>query len=423
MTRLSAETIKYDPFDAGVLAEPYEHYRQLRDLAPVHYLDAHDMYVVARYADARDVLSRAREFSNDGYGPLFDRTYGDPAIEATGVGRHLFRADARGRMLLFSDPPLHQHLRKLAVSGFSPRTIQDYEPRIREIARSLIERLVTESHGDTVVDLARDFALQLPFSVVCEILGVPEADTPQFRKWVDTCTFKLGQPRDAEIAEASEGLCGFFDGVIEARRRTSHSDVISRLIAAQGEGDDVLSTPEIVAFSILLFLAAGDTSAGLITHWFNLALGTHREVDRLVREDRSLIQQAIEELLRYDNSNQAVNRVALMPARIGDVTVPPGKPVIVLLASANRDERRWGPDADHYRIDRLPTDFLAFGRGIHLCLGSHLARLEARVAIEEFLDHVADAEIVGPVTRQDSLFVRQCSSMPTVLIPCSQEAS
>jgi cytochrome P450 len=411
--------ITYDPFDSAILADPYAHYRQLRDEAPVHFLEKDGMYTVARYDDARSVLARPNVFSNDGYGPLFDYTYSDPSCEPTGIGRHLFRADARGRMLLFSDPPMHQPLRKLAVSGFSPRTIQDYEPMIHAVSESLITRLVDESSGEGAVDIAHDFALHLPFTVVCCILGVPEADRPEFRRWVDTCTFKLGQPRDAEIAEASEGLCSFFDAVVAARRRSPENDVISRLIVAQAGSDDALSTPEIVAFAILLFLAAGDTSAGLITHWFKLTLCTHPEIDGMVREDPGLIPQAIEELVRYDNSNQAVNRITTEPTEVAGVEIAAGVPVIVLLASANRDERQWGPDAETYRIDRRPTDSLAFGRGIHLCLGAHLARLEARVAVQAFNRYVERAEVAGPILRQDSLFVRQCASIPAILYPTS----
>jgi cytochrome P450 len=409
--------VTYDPFDPEILADPFSHYEQLRDDAPVHYHDRHDLYTVARYDDATSIIGNPHVFSNDGYGPMFDFTYRDPDVDPTGVGRHLFRADAKGRMLLFSDPPLHKPLRRLAVSGFSPRAVHDYETRVRQTAESLMDDLIDRSRDASSVDIAKDYALKLPFLTICQLLGTPEAATEQFRKWVDVCTFRLGQPRDAEIAEASIGLCDFFDEVVEKRRSNPGDDIISRLVSTSVEGAEPMTTPEVVAFAVLLFLAGGDTAAGLISHWFQLALISHPETLEVVRRDRSMIPAAIEELLRWDNSNQAVNRLVLEDTEVAGVPIPKDSMVAVLLASANRDERHWGPDADVYRIDRNPTDSLAFGKGSHLCLGAYLARMEARVTIETFLDKVKSAAVVGPLRRQDSIFVRSCASMPVSLTP------
>jgi len=409
--------VTYDPFNPEILADPFPHYEQLRDENPVHYFDQYEMYTVARYDDATSIVDNPHVFSNDGYGPMFDFTYHDPDIEPTGVGRHLFRADAKGRMLLFSDPPLHKPLRRLAVTGFSPRAVHEYVPRVELLAQQLVDELLLRARDGEPVDIAKDYALKLPFLTICQLLGTPEAANEQFRKWVDVCTFRLGQPRDAEIAEASSGLCDFFDEIVEKRRVSPGDDIISRLVSTAVTDAPPMTTPEVVAFAVLLFLAGGDTAAGLISHWFQLALISHPHVHDLVRSDRTMIPPSIEELLRWDNSNQAVNRLTLEDTEIAGVPIPAGSMVAVLLASANRDPRHWGADADVYRIERNPTDSLAFGKGSHLCLGAYLARMEARVAIDAFLNQVNSATVVGPLSRQDSIFVRSCSSMPVELVP------
>jgi cytochrome P450 len=409
--------VTYDPFDADILADPYPHYQQLRDEHPICLLEEHDLYTVSRYDDVCEVLAHPKIFSNDGYGPLFDLTYGDPEVVPDGIGRHLFRSTAKGRILLFSDPPMHKIMRRLAIAGFSPRSIMNYEGAIRQVAETLMAQLIEEADEGREVDLARDFALRMPFSVICYLLGVPEADNEKFHSWVDTCTFKLGQPRDQEIAAASDGLCNFFDAIVEERRRDPGDDIISRVVSASDSSSDPLTTPEVVAFSIFLFLAGGDTAAGLITHWFTLMLGTHRDLYQQIAQDRRLVGPSIEELLRFDNSNQGVNRLVLEDTKLRGIHIPKGSMLIALLASANRDERRWGADAAEFDINRTLANSVAFGKGIHLCLGAHLARLEARVAAEVFLDNVATAKVVGDIQRQDSLFVRSCSSIPAEVTP------
>jgi cytochrome P450 len=408
--------VTYDPTDPEVLRDPFVHYRTLRQAdSPVVYLESVGMYAIGRYDESVEVLRNPAVFGSEGgYGAGFDWTYGKEADNRE-VGHPLYRPDAFGRMIVFADPPDHTAIRRMVSRHFSARGAAEMEGFVRRQAEVVLDGLREIGGAGQVVDLATSFAA-VPFRVVLRLLDLPEADTMEFRHWIDVITYGLGQRRyEGEMKTASDELCAFFDEVAGARRKVPGEDLISAMVERADSVDPALTPAEITAFAIELFAAGTDTTAGLLGNWFALAVTERPDLWDAVRENPSLIAPSIEEMLRYENSNQVVMRGPVVDARIGDVTVPVGAPVMVVLGSANRDERHFGTDADEYRIDRNSTDALGFGTGIHLCLGAALARLEARVVLETLAGGTRDIQSAGPVERFRSAWVRAASSVPVVL--------
>jgi cytochrome P450 len=379
------------------------------------YLPSVGHYAIGRYDEAVEVLRNPGVFGSEGgYGPAFDWTYGKNPENQT-PGHPLYRPDAFGRMIVFADPPDHTAIRRLVSRHFSARGATELEGFVTHQAEAVLAELVERSRSGEVVDLARDFAV-VPYRVVLRLLDLPQAETIEFRHWIDVITYGLGQHRyEGGMQAASDGLCAFFDEVAEARRRAPGDDVISAMVQRAGAVDPALTSAEITAFAIELFAAGTDTTAGLLGNWFALAVTTRPDLWAAVRDDPSLISGSVEELLRYENSNQVVMRCPLADTRLGEVVLPAATPVMVVLGSANRDERHFGSDADEYRIDRNPSDALGFGTGIHLCLGAPLARLEARVVLETLARGTEEIESAGPVERFRSAWVRAASSVPVLL--------
>lgn len=410
------EPMTYDPVDPEVLRDPFVHYRSLRAAdAPVVYLESVGQYAIGRYDEAVEVLRNPGLFGSDGgYGAGFDWTYGKEATNPA-LGHPLYRPDAFGRMIVFADPPDHTAIRRMVSRHFSARGAADLEAFVRGQAETVLADIQERSRAGEVVDLASQFAV-VPFQVVLRLLDLPEADTPEFRHWIDVITYGLGQRRyEDEMKVASDELCAFFDEVAATRRKAPGNDLISAMVERADTVDPALTPEEITAFAIELFAAGTDTTAGLIGNWFALAVTTRPDILASVRSDRSLIAASIEEMLRFENSNQVVMRCPVVDTSVGDVAIPAGAPVMVVLGSANRDERHFGADADEYRIDRNPTDALGFGTGIHLCLGAPLARLEARVVLETLVGGTNEIRPAGPVEGLRSAWVRAASSVPVTL--------
>jgi cytochrome P450 len=408
--------VTYDPTDPDVLNNPFPHYRSLRDAdAPAVYLQSVGHYAIGRYDEAVEVLRKPGVFGSEGgYGAAFDWTYGKHP-DNNAPGHPLYRPDAFGRMIVFADPPDHTAIRRLISRQFSARGATELQGFVSRQAESVLADLVERARSGEAVDLARDFAV-VPFRVVLRLLDLPEADTVEFRHWIDIITYGLGQRRyEGEMKAASDELCGFFDEVAQGRRKAPGDDLISAMVQRADTVDPALTPEEITAFAIELFAAGTDTTAGLLGNWFALAVTARPDLWTSVRNDPSLIGGSIEELLRYENSNQVVMRCPVTDTRLGDVALPAGAPVMVVLGSANRDERHFGPDADDYRIDRNPSDALGFGTGIHLCLGAPLARLEARVVLETLVRGTREIQSAGPVERFRSAWVRAASSVPVLL--------
>jgi cytochrome P450 len=289
--------------------------------------------------------------------------------------------------LLNADPPDHTRLRKLVSKAFTPRRAAGLRPRVEAITASLLDAtearaaVLKEAGGPGTVDLIEEFAFPLPVTVICELLGVPAQDQAQFRAWSNAIV--ASSPDPGEIREAGEGMFGYFMGLVAAKRASPADDMVSALVEARDSGDS-LNERELISMLFLLLVAGHETTTNLIASGMLALLTNPAQLARL-RSDPALLPGAVEELLRYVNPlNHATERFTLEPVEIGGVTIPAREWVLCATASANFDPDRF-PSADRLDVGRDAGGHLAFGHGIHFCLGAPLARLEGEVAFGALL--------------------------------------
>lgn len=401
-----AATVTYRPFSRRVQADPYPYYRELRDHAPVHYLPEEDLWVLSRYDDVVAALRDPQTFSSER--GMSDLLMGQARLVRQDVPD--FMAGLIGRRLLIaSDPPDHTLLRKLTAKVFTPRAIAAMEPRIRAMVRSLVDDLLDAGeHADFVGQLA----YPLPVIVIAEMLGIPVEQRDEFKRWSDSLIGALSGTLDMD-AFAPDGLAmfQFFSDAVAARTAAPGDDLISLLVTRAKDKDETLGPVEIVMFCILLLIAGNETTTNLLSNGLQALWGHPKQGQRL-RDDPSFVPAAIEEALRYDSPVQALFRGTTTEAELpSGGRIPADARVMVCFGSANRDERHY-PDADAFDIDREPDDHIAFGSGIHFCLGAPLARLETRVTVEELLERKIRLEPAGEGTRLDSFILRGFSALP-----------
>lgn len=281
--------------------------------------------------------------------------------------------------ILQEDPPDHTRLRKLVSQAFRPRAMDRLRARVEVLTDELLDRVAERGEMDVIADLA----LPVPSTVICEMMGVPIADREKFTEWTSATTHLLAallSPADVVergIAAVKE-LTGYFNALVEERRKRLGDDILSDLIRAE-EGGDRLSPSELLSQSIGLLIAGFETTIGLIGNGV-LALVRHPDQLALLRADPGLITGAVEECLRYDGPILLSVRITREDTRFGDKVIPADRAVMCMLAAANHDPARFD-DPDHFDIRRTDNEHLAFGGGVHFCLGAHLARMEAQVAI------------------------------------------
>ncbi len=317
------------------------------------------------------------------------------------------RADAV-MSILAMDPPRHTRMRALVSRAFTPRRVAGLEPGIRELAIHYLEGLRPRG----ACDFIQDFAARLPMDVISEMLGVPAADRDGLRRQADLVVHReegvAGVP-PAGLAAAA-GMIQYFAGLLAQRRRTPRDDLLGALLAAELEGDR-LSDREVIGFLFLMIIAGNETTTKLLgnaLYW----LGRHPGERDKLRADPTLIPRWVEETLRYDNSTQALARSVTRDLELHGEKLAAGDRVLLLLGSANRDERVF-PRADAYDILRDTSASLSFGHGTHFCLGAALARLEARVALEEVQRRLPDWEVdASRLVRVHSINVRGFASLP-----------
>jgi len=371
----------FNPMSSDVIANPYPHYHRLRTLDPVHRSPL-GVLVASRHADVSFVL-RDKRFGKDFVGRM-SRRFGPQVLDEP-----VYRSMRHWMLQL--DPPDHTRLRGLVVKAFTARRVVDMRPRIQEIVDQALDRV--EQRGQ--MDLIADFALRLPVTVICDMLGIPEED----HETIFSGARAGGRLLDpvplsrAEIDKANAdnlAIAAYFRTLFELRRRQPGDDLTTQLVQAEEQGHK-LTNEELTANVILLFGAGHETTVNLIGNGL-LALHRHPDQLRLLKENPALIANAIEELLRYDSSVQLTGRTALENVSVGGVDVAMGESVLCLLGAANRDPAVY-PDPDRLDITRSNVRPMSFGGGIHFCLGAQLARIEGEIAIATLLRRLPDLEL------------------------------
>lgn len=347
--------------------------REMRDEQPV-WRDPYGIWHVFRYADVARVISDPQVFSSD-LGRVF--TIGEKFSQGN---------------LLRTDPPRHHTLRRLVGAAFSPKVVNGLAPRIAEVTNELLDA----TGGATEFDLVSALAYPLPVTVIAELLGLPISDRNLFRAWADRLFNRdVADPNDPELArkidEATADMLAYLRAHCADRRAQPRQDLISRLATVQADGER-LSDEEVVNFSMVLLLAGHITTTALLGNTV-LCMDGHPEAWVQIRADRSLVEPTIEEVLRYRPSFTQVGRVTTADTEVAGQSIPADVIVTPWLLSANRDEREF-VDPDRFDIRRRENRHLAFGHGIHFCIGQLLARLEGRVAVGVLLDRYAEIQLV-----------------------------
>ena len=390
----------FNPFLPSFLADPYPAYAALRAGEPVHYSPALQAWVLTGYEECERALRDHAAFSSD------PRTARGPLAAALERQRSGFPL-AGTPTVLNSDPPAHARLRGLLNRAFTPRAIESLGPRIEGIAASLLADAGGGAAGGRF-DLVGGFARPLPIIVIAELLGAPAEDRGRFREWsaaIARATNVLNPPPVLDAArEAAAALAAYMGGIVAQRRRAPGADLMSALLAAEEDGER-LSRDELIAFSILLLLAGHETTTSLIANGA-LALAGHSEQAARLRADPALLPAAVEELLRYDGGVQGVVRFARRPAALAGRAIGEGDALLAMIGAANRDPRQFG-DPDALDLAREPNRHLAFGRGVHFCLGAPLARLEGRIAFAALLGRFPRLRVAaGGAERGGTLLLR-----------------
>jgi cytochrome P450 len=396
----------FNPFAPGFTDDPYPQYAMLRAQAPV-YPHPLGFWLLTGYEQVSWLLRAGLsvEDRNIAAGPLTElraELRGGAAEPVTGLS------------MLDRDPPDHTRLRRLVSKAFTPRAVQALRPRIT----ALVDGLLDAAERQRRVDLVDALAFPLPFAVIAEMLGTPPADHERIRKLSGTVVRSLEPVNDpavaAAIAEADAELSEIAAEMIAWKRAHPAGDLLTALINAEDDGD-VLDDDELIAQTLLLYIAGHETTVNLIAGG-TLALLRHPAQLALLRGDLALVPNAVEELLRYDSPVQASRRITLEPVAIGGTTIPAGALVLASVASANRDERFWGPDAAELRLGRENArQHVSFGAGPHHCLGASLARLEAAIAIARLTARFPDLALDGDVTWNGRINLRGPARLPVAV--------
>jgi pimeloyl-[acyl-carrier protein] synthase len=409
----TSETLAFNPFLPEVHEDPYPLYHQLRSEDPVHRSPL-GFWVLTRHADVLAVLRDPR-MSRD---PR--RSERMELLRASAEVDELLSEEEAAPSMLFVDPPDHTRLRALVSKAFTPGAVERLRPRVEAIVAELLDRVA----GGGRMDVVEDLAYPLPVTVICELFGVPEADRDRFRAWSRELVRLLDPLVAADALEralqARLALRGYLRELIATRRAQPTGDLLSALIAAEDQGSQ-LSESELVSMCVLLLVAGHETTVNLIANG-TLALLRHPETRAGLEADAALPGSAVEELLRYDSPVQFTSRHALADLETGGRRVRAGETVIAVLGAANRDPAQFR-DPDRLDLARAPNRHIAFGGGIHFCLGAPLARVEARIAISAMLARLPGMELgPEPPVRRDTVTLRGLSSLPVSFPVPSQSA-
>jgi len=353
--------VEFDPFDYGFHRDPYPTYRWLRDDAPVYHNERMGFWALSRFDDVLDGLH-------------------DPATYTSTGGVAIEQSGAVTKSMIEMDPPAHTAMRKLIARRFTPRRIAELEPRVREWTNALLDRL----EGRDRFDVVREFSALLPTTVVGTLLGIPADRHDDARQWTDDLlTREPGNPvPPPAAAEGAMQIAMLAHELAVARREQPADDILSTLVQADLDGEP-LTDEQVIGFCILLVSGGHETTSKLIANGVRL-FALHPDQRDAVIDDPARMAGAVEELLRYTSPTQYMVRTTTRPVARHGVEMPAGAKVALLLGSGNRDPREF-ERPDEFDIFRTNPRILAFGHGAHVCLGAAVARLEARIALQEFL--------------------------------------
>jgi len=367
--------VYYDPYDFDIDADPYPVFKRLREEAPLYYNDRYDFYAVSRYGDVERGLVDAKRF-----------------VSSRGGILELIKAniDMPPGTLIFEDPPSHTIHRSLLSRVFTPRRVAALEPKIREFCARSLDPLV----GSNGFDFIADLGAQMPIRVIGMLFGIPEADQDAIREGADAnLRTEAGQPM--QVSGTPTFGSEMFAEYIDWRVDHPSDDLMSELLRAEFEDESGatrrLTRDEALLYTTVVAGAGNETTTRLIG-WAGKVLAEHPDQRRQLAGDRSLIPNAIEELLRYEPPGPAIGRYMPEDVDLYDRTVPAGSAMLFIVGAANRDERRF-EDPDRFDIHREIGQHLTFGYGIHFCLGAALARLEGRIALDEVLSRFPEWEV------------------------------
>jgi cytochrome P450 len=395
----------FDPFAPGFTDDPYPQYAVLRAEAPV-YQHPFGFWLLTRYDDVSWLLRAGlsvedRNVADSPFREVRDQIYGDQVSTAD-------------KSMLDRDPPDHTRLRRLVSKAFTPRAVEALRPRITSLVDSMLDAIDLQGR----VDLVDSLAFPLPFAVIAEMLGTPPADHERIRRLSGTVVRSLEPVADpdlvAAIAAADAELTAIAADMIAWKRSNPADDLLTALINAEDSGD-ALSDDELIAQTLLLYIAGHETTVNLIAGG-TLALLRNPDQLALLRNNTGLAESAVEELLRYDSPVQASRRITLEPVTVDGTTIPAGAFVMASLGSANRDELFWGADAAEVRLSRDNAHrHVSFGAGPHHCLGASLARLEASIAFARLTARFPGLALDGEVTWNGRINLRGPAHLPVSL--------
>jgi cytochrome P450 len=396
--------VAFNPRDPAFIANPYPTYHELRATAPV-WRSPFGRSFLTRYEDCA-VLMRDRRVGKDYTEPAaLIRRFGPTAMDEPAVLE-------LSRMMLMRDPPDHTRLRGLVTKVFTARRIEDMRPRIQALTDTLLDKAMDGGAMDAI----RDLAFPLPVLVICDLLGIPEADRARFVSSTASGAALLNPvpPTREELDRANESTetsAAYFEPLFELRRREPRDDLLTLLVRAEEAGDR-LTTEELRANVTLLFAAGHETTVNLIGNGIFSLLREPAQW-RSLRDDPALIPNAIEEILRFESPVQSVARTVAEPIEFGGVAFDKGELIVALLGAANRDPAMF-PDPDRLDVKRERLKPLSFGGGIHFCIGAQLARIEAEVVFSTLLRRMPELTLAAPETPcwRQSFTLRGLTTLP-----------
>jgi pimeloyl-[acyl-carrier protein] synthase len=374
---------------SGFRDNPYPFYRQLQTEDPVHWCEPWRCWVLTRYQDVAPILMDPHQFSNQGrVTNVIQREYPSEFLSQVQPLLHHF-----SRGLINVDPPDHTRLRRLVQKTFLPKTLERLRPHVQRLVDDFLDRVVDSGHCDLVADLA----FPLPVTVIAELLGVPAEMRDSFKHWSVTILQFQAAPRPPQDVilrsqQAIGELRGYLKSVADERRKQPREDLISELVAVEEAGER-LTEDELLSTGVGLLVAGHETTTNLIAGAIWLLLRHPEQLARLRRES-ALMNTAIEEVLRYESPLQRLTRTVSSEVAVGGRPIKQGQTLMMLLGAANRDPAQF-PEPDRFDIAREPNRHIAFGQGIHFCLGAPLARLEAPIAVNTILRRLPNLRLAS----------------------------